>query len=896
MPRDAARLAGDSGLESRACGVCTIRGAAGARWDRVVATPEVGCDRSPVHCTLVSHTHWDREWYRTFESFRARLVDAIDRVLDLVAEDAEFRFLLDGQTIVLEDYLEIRPERRGELEDACRSGRIAIGPWYVQPDSLLPSGETHIRNLLEGRRVGAPFGGVSSIAYTPDSFGHPAQFPQILAGFGLELFVYWRGNGSEIDELPAEYRWVSPDGTSILAHHLGEGYFGACGLPDDPISGAVFLQELATGLAGRTRNDRVLLMNGIDHALPSPRVAPTLEALRRTTGWHVERGLLEDFASGLSQDAPTFQGELVGGRIANLLPGVWSARIPLKQRNRHAETALLGWAEPWAAIAAWCGFRDERPALRAAWRTLLCNQAHDSICGCSQDRVHDQGDARYDRAIELAEETTARCLERLAGLGVDRRRPWDADLDVAVFNPSPHARTDVVRFALEADAWVEFRGDIERTMQVHPLLGGTTQTQGYTADGSPIRLVREEGSPRLRLETELPPLLVEMVVEDVPAFGWKRVRLERSDPHPDQEDTGTEIEVGGIGVSVAADGTLDVRFGDRVHRGLFALEDLGDRGDTYDFDPVVHGTEPRLESVRVRRIVHAGGIARLRVERTFSTPSRLEAGRSARSAERAESRIVLDVRLAPRVERVDVSVRLENGAEDHRLRLLFPTGDASDARAATTSDVASRMPGAIDTTGWVHPAPRTFCHQGFVSAGGLTVGAPGLPEAEVTAEGTIALTLVRSVGWLALMDLVTRPIPAGPVVETPGAQCRDPFTVELCLAPGCAPHVARDAELGLRAVPAAEASPQEGRAMLELRGEGLVLEAVKPAEGDQGIVVRVSNPTDEEVAGELRTALDVSCAVPMRLDETPLGSPATVDDGAFRFAVRPRGLYTVQLS
>ena len=128
---------------------------------------------------LVSHTHWDREWYRTFQSFRARLVDAIDRVLELVAADEGYRFLLDGQTIAVEDYLAVRPERRDALAVACRQGRIAIGPWYVQPDSLLPSGEAHVRNLLEGRRVGAALGPVSTVAYTPDSFGHPAQFPQL---------------------------------------------------------------------------------------------------------------------------------------------------------------------------------------------------------------------------------------------------------------------------------------------------------------------------------------------------------------------------------------------------------------------------------------------------------------------------------------------------------------------------------------------------------------------------------------------------------------------------------------------------------------------------------------------------------------------------------------------
>ncbi len=846
-----------------------------------------------MHCTLVSHTHWDREWYRTFQSFRARLVDAIDRVLDLAAEEAEFRFLLDGQTIVLEDYLEIRPERRAELERACRERRITIGPWYVQPDSLLPAGETHIRNLLEGRRVGRDFGGVSSIAYTPDSFGHPAQFPQIFAGFGLQLFVYWRGNGSEIDELPAEYRWEAPDGTSMLAHHLGEGYFGACGLPEDPIGAAVYLQTLTDRLAKRTKNDRVLLMNGIDHAIPGPGVGAALEVLRRSTGWTVKRGVLEDFAVGLPPDGPTFRGELVGGRIANLLPGVWSARMPLKLRNREAETHLLGWAEPWAAMAARHGLRDERASLRAAWRSLLCNQAHDSICGCSQDRVHEQGAARYDIAVELAEETAERCLERLAGLDAARRRPWDADLDIAVFNPSPHPRTDVVRFALEADAWVEFRGEIERSMQVHPLLGSTVLEGGYTAGGVPARLVREDASPRLRLETNQAPLYVETIVRDVPAFGWRRVRLERTDAHPDDEDEGREISHAGLSVTAGPDGTLDVAFADRIYGGLCGLEDVGDRGDTYDFDPVVGPQEPRLESVRVRRRRHAGGVQSLRVEREFSTPQALDPDRRRRSVSRVNSRVVVEARIAQGVDRVDLDVSVDNEAHDHRLRMLFPTGgNGGDARAATTCDVVARPPGAADSTGWVHPAPSTFCQQGFVYAGGLTVAAPGLPEAEVTDAGVIALTMVRSVGWLALMDLESRPIPAGPVVSTPGAQCRTPFDFRLSLLGALDPRAARDFELGLKAVPAGERPLiGAGASAFALDSSLVLLESMKPAEEGPGVVVRLLNPTDREEAVTLHTAFGVDTVTQVRLDEEPCGPTESVeDDGVIRTAVPPHAL------
>src|SRR5258708_950001 len=216
-----------------------------------------------LRCVLVSHTHWDREWYRPFESFRGRLVDAVGRVLDLLVDDPGWCFVLDGQSIVLEDYLEVRPERRAELERACRSGRVGVGPWYVQPDSLLPSGETHVRNLLEGRRVALEFGSVSRVAYTPDSFGHPAQFPQIFVGFGLDAFVYWRGNGSEIDTLGSTYAWVAPDGSTIPACLLAKGYFAASALPRDVNVAVERLTVLGTELASGD-GDTVLFMNGVD--------------------------------------------------------------------------------------------------------------------------------------------------------------------------------------------------------------------------------------------------------------------------------------------------------------------------------------------------------------------------------------------------------------------------------------------------------------------------------------------------------------------------------------------------------------------------------------------------------------------------------------------------------
>src|SRR5262249_37060729 len=151
-------------------------------------------------------------------------------------------------------------------------------------------------------------------------------------------------------------------------------------------------------------------------------------------------------------------------------------------------------------------------------------------------------------------------------------------------------------------------------------------------------------------------------------------------------------------------------------------------------------------------------------------------------------------RVAPGVPRVDVRVRVENAAADHRLRLRFPTGRPVDrALAATTFGVAERPTTPRTGAGWVHPPPRTFPHQGWIAANELTVVAPGLPEAEVTPNGTILVTLVRAVGSIARYDLTTRPVPAGPPMSIPGAQAIGALDAELSLLGGVDPVAAWDA-------------------------------------------------------------------------------------------------------
>jgi alpha-mannosidase/mannosylglycerate hydrolase len=831
--------------------------------------------RAVPRCLLVSHFHWDREWYRTFQGYRARLVDAVDRVLALCEADPCFRFLLDGQAVVLEDYLAVRPAARDALACLIGERRLAVGPWYVQPDSLLPSGESHARNLLAGRRVAGTFGPVSRVAYVPDSFGHPAQFPQIFAGFGLGPFVYWRGNGDELDELRDRWRWVAPDGSGVDAWLLRDGYFAAAFLPADVEEAARGLAVLA--LKRAPADEPVVLMNGFDHMTPDEHVGAVADALARQTKWNVTRGLLDDLPPP-ETPLPEWRGALTGARLANLLPGVWSARMPLKLAARRLEALLEGWVEPWTALGRLLGTPDERPALAEAWRELLRSQAHDSIGGCAIDAVAAAVSARLDDAVQLAEQTCTRTLERLAGLGPTRLVPRGLEQELVVFNPSPRARTDVVRIAL--DDYPALRLPLGAPDLPPLTLAAAAPTRpGFAVDGVPVRVLASADETRPRWLPGQQPIDVELVVRDVPAFGCRRLRLGPAEPVADVVDDGREIAAGEVAVAVADDGTLDLTIGGRRWSGLAALDDRGDRGDTYDFDPVDDDPGGRLLDVEWTRRRHPSGIETLAVRRALEVPAALVPERTRRADERVVLDVEVEARVAPGVRRVDLVVRVENRARDHRLRLRFPLG-AGTVHAATTFDVVERRPGAVPMRRWVHPPPATFPHQGWVSAGGLTLVAPGLPEVEVDAEGTVALTLLRAVGWLARYDLRCRPVPAGPEMPVPGAQCPGTLEARLSLLPGVDPAAAREAELGLRGVIGGDAPLLDDRSLVTVEPAAALLSALKPADDGDGLVLRLLNPTDATLAARVRLGFPVRAVEAVRLDETPLDEVVQVDTGA----------------
>ena len=447
-----------------------------------------------LNIILVPHTHWDREWYQTFQQFRIRLVRTVDKLLNILNRDPKFNyFMLDGQTIVLEDYLEVRPEQEERLKKYTRSGRILVGPWYLQPDEFLVSGESLVRNLQIGLRQAAEYGEPMRVGYVPDCFGHIAQLPQILRGFGIDNAVFWRGVGEEAHK--SEFYWAAPDGTQVLVIHLADtvGYSNASLMPLNPEEFVTRVEILTAPLLSKATTNTLLFMNGSDHLEPQDGLPETIEAANKLLahinpehekiltrfGHHEQNGKVSHFDNinvrigtlpqyieavrqqiERSPGTPlqTLSGEMRSSQYSHLLPAVLSTRMWIKQQNTATEHMLERWMEPLTAWAWKLGAPYPKGLVKLAWKYLLQNHPHDSICGCSIDQVHRENSVRFAQSQQISENLITQAMQYLASV-TDTHTPFHAQgnrphadheaLPIVVFNPAPGPRTEAVQIVAQ---------------------------------------------------------------------------------------------------------------------------------------------------------------------------------------------------------------------------------------------------------------------------------------------------------------------------------------------------------------------------------------------------------------------------------------------------------------
>ena len=346
---------------------------------------------TPRRVHIVPHTHWDREWYEPFHVFRLRLVDVLDEVVARAEADRDFRFTLDGQMAAVDDYLEIRPQCRTRVSTLVARGQLAVGPWHILLDEFLCSGETIIRNLELGWRGASELGGAMPVGYLPDMFGHCAQMPQILARAGIGHACVWRGVPAGVDR--HAFRWVAPDGSAVRVEYLFDGYGNALHLFALPERLGTAVAAYCEATRDRFGDDAGLGMLGTDHSAPHP----DLRLVRDHDGpAALTVATLAEYVSSYPPGGiglPVVAGEMRSHARGNVLPGVISVRVGLKQAMGGAER-MMAQAE---SVAAQWSADPYRSFVDLAWRRIVECTAHDSVTGCGVDETATQVAARLPR-------------------------------------------------------------------------------------------------------------------------------------------------------------------------------------------------------------------------------------------------------------------------------------------------------------------------------------------------------------------------------------------------------------------------------------------------------------------------------------------------------------------
>ncbi|MBE3598832.1 MAG: hypothetical protein IMX02_08580 [Limnochordaceae bacterium] len=899
---------------------------------------------SQTRVFIVSTTHWDRAWYVPFQEFRWSLVELVDQVLDLLEHRPGYEaFMLDGQSVTLEDYLEIRPEREADVRRLVESGRLQVGPWYVLPDEYLVSPEALVRNLLIGTRLARQLGGRAMLhGYNPDSFGHIGQLPQILRGFGIETTLFWRGFGDEGERIPNEFWWEAPDGSRVLASFLRLGYGNASqiGYPMrwgevrplrfDPELAVRQAVEVIEALRRHAAADAVLLLNGTDHTLPQPEIPEVVERLR-AQGYDARHATIEEYFAAVRErrpELPTLRGEFNRGRYSPILQSVYSSRMPLKQRNWAVQQLLERLAEPAASMAWLYGSAYPARALEVAWRWLLKNHPHDDICGSSVDQVHREMVYRFDQAEQIGRIVARESLRAIAER-VRLERPGPA---LVVFNPSLVERREVLVAAVPFASGPDGEAGTLRPPSVVDAQGRRQEVQ--------VLAEREEYWAEPRRTRPRRVLDVAFQVE-VPAGGFATYYLE---PGATAAVAGAEgsVRVTGdrqmendrIRLRVERDGTLflEEKGSGRRYGPLHFFEDTEDAGDEYDFSPAAHSTTVwSLGLVPSFRWVEQGPMrATMELRWELELPAGLAPHGRSRSEERVTCPVVTRVSLKAGERRAEFVTDLDNRARDHRLRAWFETGiQSSEVLVDGHFEVLRRPARIIPHPDWHQPPVPTGLARRWVAVArtdgsGLAVLSRGLPEYEPVpgkSGVTLALTLLRSVGYLSREGLLTRPHGAGPSMAAPEAQLighhRLEYAVQLFTdladlqqAAEAYHHplvaVRADTRLGMlpeevRAIAGDPALLRPERRDLPDRVEGLRVEpasiyvsAVKRSEDGQALVVRLANILDTPSEVSVVAGFPLKEAWKARLDETPEEALETRGDGV-KLTVKAGQVVTIRL-
>lgn len=747
---------------------------------------------------VVPHTHWDREWFFTSDQAKVYLLKDLKDVLDHLETDGQYgSFLLDGQSSLIEDYLNWCPQERKRVEKLVKEKKLILGPWYTQTDQYLASGESIINNLRIGMKQSDELGGHMNIAYVPDSFGQESSMPQIYQQLGIDDAVLYRGFSLD-DTKQSEFTWQGEDGSEISVFRMACGYFIG-GVVDETKLAQLMTEEPFKTVVDQASTDNVLFPNGSDMAPLRFDLPEFIERLNQANKgkFTFEVASLEDYITAVKEAKPELRlitGEQDCGKDMRVHKSISSSRADLKALNTKLQNYLANVVEPLLALGSYFGLPYPTKTLEDLWKKMAKNAAHDSMGNCVSDRVNADIKARYQKVEDIATALVEVTLRQISTGVKNDSHP----ITLTVFNTLPVERGGVVSKRIYSPSRNFKIQDYNGQNIPFEITAAKDVTELITS--STIQL---DPGQAIYLPEKVYQLDVNIQLANIPAFGYKQLSLlSEQDQEIDlpTRQTGTKIENEFYQISVNVDGSLDIldKLNNHLYRKQAILEENGDDGDSYNYSPakqdlVSYSTAQPHHSQCIQNALSS----KLIIDYDFSVPSDLAARAKGLTDVKMPTQMIVTLDQASKLIKFELNVdnRLP---KSHRLCIDF------DSEVVTNTSIADIQFGTIkrpltkkqalkdwhqNQGAWQEKPISINTVQSFVAMSddkrGLALIPQGVREYECIGKdnATIRLTVFRTYGMLGKRDLLYRPGRASgdETVPTPEAELNQHLSFELAM-------------------------------------------------------------------------------------------------------------------
>lgn len=809
---------------------------------------------------ILMHTHWDREWYFTKAETQVLLRNHMFEVIEFLEKNEDIIYVLDGQSVMLDDFIEFAPKWRERTENLVKKGALRVGPWYTQTDLLLVHGESIIRNLYYGMKKAMEYGDVMKVGYAPDTFGHSAQMPQIYSQFGIDSTFFWRGY-SELKAEKSDFLWKGIDGSVIFGVNLATGYQGAKYLESDRDELKARMDKIMKVLDKYSAGDSRLIMNGHDQMPIQKNIHSIMENIKEF--YKGDKVSVSDFESyveslkGLVLES--VEGELNHSKHARIHKTITSTRMDIKLLNTELEYKIYNVLEPLALLGKELNIDYPHEIFEKCLKELFGAHAHDSIGGCNSDLVNRDIKQRLTQVKEILDTQIELYMRLISLASTSENRNI-----VTLYNYLPYKR-------INEKIEMEF---ITRTSDFK-ILNGDREIEYLLLDQEIVDagLIDRQVAARL-LDIKVFKSKVSFVIDEIEGLSTKYLSYEDGDNYSlrDEKKLDTSIENSLYKIYVENNRlNLLIKEENRVIENVFYIESSGDAGDSYDYSPphkdlIIDSKDVKIDECEVLK---SETQSVLKYNLTYELPK----NQNSRDEKILDGKATFKVTISI-VDKdvVNLSIDHTNYLEDTRFRAVLNTEILTDKVESDSHLCVVEKPvyfekelSIWESDRWAEKPVSIETFNSYVSLKDdmreAAMFSYGLKEYEVV-DSKIFITLFRTFSHLGKRELINRPgRPSGIEIETPDNQLyKESFNFNLGFT-----FIKTDRNNSEKAKEFL--TPIEGYQLkefnrfninipnvrknittnLNLKLNGCVVSALKESENTGDTFIRVFNPTGQEI-------------------------------------------------